>query len=189
MNLSIPFIDKNTNKEIASVESSYTATTYKGRGLKSGDVIEENCYQDGDSIVYESKIYIGIDDLKEFVGTIDPGYFEIINEDITNAGQKIHDGFFTFINDPHVTTIGIVLGEKCQFVGNTSNMFSTFNLINGTYEWIADANHEYEQAIYNSPNLTYAEKAEYTSLCVQQDLKGVAIPVLSLLVSAFLQEE
>lgn len=186
MNLSIPFIDKNTNKEIANIESSYTATTYKGRSIKSGEIIEEKCYQDGDSIVYESKTYIGIDELKEFVGTIDPGYFEIINEDITNAEQNIHDGFFTFINDPHVTTFGIVFSETYKVVRTTSEIFSFLNVAKGAYEWVDGTNHEYEQEIYDSPNLTYAEKAEYTSLCMQQDLKGLAIPVLSFLATALL---
>ncbi len=89
MEYSIPLVDKNTDEEVGRMEESFSMKSYSGKALKSGDILEEQLYLDGNSLVFECTMIVNADELKEFAGTLDEDYYGIMNEFTGELGEHL----------------------------------------------------------------------------------------------------
>ena len=199
LSLSIPCIDKNTAKEIASMETTYTVQSYAGNGLKHGDIIDEQYYQEGDDIVSKTKIYISYDELKEFVGTSEEEINDLVNYYEQNNKPKartqtpqMFDRFTDAFSDSIVEgvntearnmTVEVVTRLSGKVVGTVSGII---DLKGGVDKVMNRDNRKNEAAIRQSPKLTDSQKAHYSFLCDQKDFWAIMTPVASIVLACTL---
>lgn len=199
LSLSIPCIDKNTAKEIASIETTYNIQSYAGNGLKHGDIIDEQYYQEGDDIVSKTKIYISYDELKEFVGTSEKEINDLINyyeqnnkpkarNQTSELFDKFTDGFSESFSEnvssqARDTVIEAVTKIPGEVVGTLSGIK---DLADGVDKVMNRDNHKNEAAVHQSPNLTESQKAHYSFLCDQKDFWAIMNPVAGIVLACTL---